>query len=280
MEMLISISMLLIIMTAGVHTFEYFSAQAQLAKGREIIDNLLTGTNINSLTGKSIAADYYADSGVKSDKNFQSSRYFLYFQKNQDTATKKAWEQGTSVVYGELQQGLPVMITRIGYHENTKITNQTPARDIDGDKQFLYHIVFTEKTEIPFPLFIQEILFTPKGDEVKKNLPSASVDNVFVFFDAPFGKVSFFADNLSVKERVGTSPLSSYKKTSVSNLTLGDLSHELYLDLKNKESVPGDIEIALQYKDRKDDDIDDGKGYWLREYIKYTSRNELSHYWD
>lgn len=278
MEMLISISMMLIVITASIQTFEYFSAQAQLARGREIVDNLLTTTNINSLTGKSIAADYYSINEESNGEKYRASRYFLYFQKNQDTPTKKAWEQTTDIVYGELQQGLPIMQYRTDINGSPL---PFPARNIDGENEFLYHIVFTEKTEIPFPLFIQEILFTAKGDDIEHDLPSVPVDSVFVFFDAPFGKISFWTeDNINVKERTGSAQLSLYKKTNVLDLTLGDLSHELYLDFKNKKSVPGDIEIALQYKDRKDDDIDDGKGYWLREYIKYTSRNQLSHYWD
>lgn len=273
MEMLISISLLLVVMTAGIHTFAYFSAEAQLAKGREIIDNLISGTNINSLTGKSIASDYY---GVDNDASYQASRYFLYFKKNEDTGTQKAWEQEGVIVYGELQQGISALREHVG--ANGETTVQVPARNIDAPYTDLYQIIFTEKTEIPFPLFLQEILFTEKGDDVKKDVASHSVNNVFIFFDSPFGKVSFFTDSLLIKEKIGNI-FSSYNKT-VSDLSLADLSHELFIDLSGKTVEKGEVELALQYKDRKDTDIDDGRGYWLREYIKYNSRNELSHYWD
>lgn len=274
MEILICIALILIVMGIGVQTFGYFSATAKLNEAKEVVDTALVTANINALTGKSITADYYSDGSEFNDPSlFKPSRYFLYFQKTEDSSLEKAWEQENNIIYGELQEGIskevvnPLGIKKI---ERQKI----PGKDV-------YELIYTEDHIIPYPVFMQSILFNPNGESIVGNeQASIPVNDMFLFFDPPFGNVNFLNDaDITVLTGDGSS-FAEYKK--LSEITKADFINPLYLDFTGKEEKKGKVEFALQYKERADEDTgkNDDERYIMREYIEYDSRNQLSHYWD
>ena len=250
MEILISVSLVLIIMTIGVKSYDYFNATAKLAESREMLDNLLVKTNVNALTGKSVVSDYY---GYDNSLNYQPSRYFLYIKKTND------WDADNVVIYGELQKG----IRRFKTIGGKDIMDRDYSKDV-------YELLYVEPTKISYPVFISNISFT-ENDGAEEEIG----DELFLFFDPPFGNVSFMGDeDIKVHTYTG-SDFPFYKE--LADITPADYESELYLVMEGKSEEKGRVEFALQFKDRTDPDGDD---YLLREYVEYDSRNELSHYWD
>ena len=274
-EMLISISLALIVMTIGIKTFGYFSATARLSEAKEMIDSTLVTANVNALTGKSFTADYYSDNSLYQNASlYQPSRYFLYFQKSQDDTEEKAWEKQNIIVYGELQKGVPEKT--VTDHGRQKVIRK------ELENKNVYELIYVEQKEIPFPVFLQNILFSPSGEtsDGDKDI-GKSIDNVFLFFDPPFGNVIFLCDaNVDVRIKNGDNFPHFKELLAVSK---ADYDQPLYLDLTGTTEEKGKVEFALQYKERTDitkDKEGGDKYYWMREYIEYDSRNQLSHYWD
>ena len=262
MEMLISMSLVLIILTVGIHTFSYFSAEAALSRVRETIDSKFIMTNVHALTGKSLVSDYY---DLNSSRSFQISRYFLYFEK------ASSWDDLGYMVYGELQKGIK------GKKKDRNGIWFTTHEELEG-KEY-YELVYLKRTEIEFPIFISDIILSYKNGtaDVKKTI--LENEGLFVFFDSPFAKVSFLpVGNVVVKEKTGDSSFADYKY--LYEVNSDDYSHEMYIDIPKAHEKKGQMELVLRYKDRKVNSEPGDENYWLQEYVKYDSKNQLSHYWN
>ena len=249
-ELLIVISLISTLLVISLKTFSYFSANMKLSEAKEVVDTTLVTANTNALTGKSEASDHY---GLINSDHLLPSRYFLYF-KNIGT-----WEEENKIIYGELQE--------------------------DTDNKGYFKLIYVKPILIPLPVFLQSMTFTASEERADAEIISK---DLFLFFDPPFGNVQFLPDGeASVIKLRSADDLAAYKdlyEVTDSDYRINPLEgyDGMTLDLKGKTLKKGQIEIALQYKDREelDDNNQTKEGYWLREYIKYDSRNQLSHYWE
>lgn len=259
-EMLLATSLLLIIMSIGLKGFDYFSKDASLAASVRVLEQALLNVNTNSLTGKSKASEHYY--GYTTSENiYHVSRYFLYFtiNKDDDTNNKKAWEEPSYYTYGELQK------TDIEYKDE---------EDFETDA---YKIIYVEQETLPYPSFLQEILFSSL---ITEDEDVESLENIFVIFDPPFAKVSFAtvpgSNGVKIYENINGILTSS---AALTNLRMSDFARAdaWYMNFNDFESREGQVSFALQYKDYQD--IEEGR-YNLREYLKFDSNNQISHYWE
>lgn len=259
-EILIAISLASIVVGIGLSGVMYFSAESKLAEAREVLETLLISTNSNALTGKSYNAEYYAVSsgsiGSQQSKLFIVTRYFLYFKK------MPTWDEPGEIIYGELSKNLNGLSTK-------------GAEKTDD----VYKIVYIQKKKIPFPVYLRTIYFQEAADATCGVRTELQKDLV-LFFDPPFGTVSFAPDqDLSImRDGVAEKPLAE--------ITQGDLGGGRYLILPRTGTAidpaftkKGVAEFVLQYKDREytgDDAETNDEHFWLQEYVKYDSHNQLA----
>jgi prepilin-type N-terminal cleavage/methylation domain-containing protein len=248
-EMVVVLSLLTFLFQMGTTSLQHFFAQVKLSEGREMIDNTFVTLITKALTGKSKTADYYSEG--ETTARYHISEYFLYFETSENYNDRK------SLIAGELQKE-PLLSTQ----END-----------------VYKISYIDILEIPFPVFLQELLYTNTQQEREE------VQKLLVVFSPPFAHVSFLPhfDSLLYHTNRESSSLFKSNKELVS-LQRGDFSHDrdwYFLFPKDTSSVfkKGEIELALQYKE-KTDDTDSQRHYFLREYTKFDSNNQISHFWN
>jgi len=257
-EMIVAISLVAMVLTAGIKSFLYFTAEGHLSEAREVIETLLVKINAHALTGKSITAAKYNttnDSRIESreSREYMVSRYFLYFTRQTD------WDKPGEVIYGELQRS------------TEDVTNNVLA----------YKLLYLERKEIPYPVWLQSLYFT---DTEAGTARQSLEHDLFLFLDPPFGTVSFLPD-----AQIQVSTRTNNDFTTLSPITEmrdgGFSSEDYYLYLAGHGQQSGVMELALQYKDRhyeeegSEDSEPSDTAFWLREYVKYDSHNQISHYW-
>ena len=118
-------------------------------------------------------------------------------------------------------------------------------------------------------MFIQEILYT------KQDATSAgSEQELCMIFEAPFGRVRFTSQPITVETKNSSGSYTSY--APLYEVEMSDIIRNLTL-LLPEDVIQGTAEWGLQYRDRSDDS---DNVYIQREYVKFDSSNKISHYWD
>jgi hypothetical protein len=240
-ELIIATTLIIMIVSIGIKTFDFFRSSAKLAESREKFDTFLINTNTNALTGKSVSADYYKQ---KNSSLYHISRYLLFFKKG------SSYLDTGKIIYYELQK----------------------------DKKYndYYKIMYLEEKNIPYPIFLQNISFANTTESSISKIEGKETNYLSIIFDPPFANINFINNkNLNVYNYLNEQLIKN-ENLNISNLRLGDLLNEYYLYLPKNILSKGNSEFALQYKNKNDSN----NKYFLREYIEFDSNNQISHYWD
>ncbi|PCI25367.1 hypothetical protein COB57_01415 [Candidatus Peregrinibacteria bacterium] len=271
LEIIISLAILSAFLGALVYPFSFFREKAKLAEAKEVFETILMHAQINALTGKSHAADFYSfsdlsDDLIVSNKFTMVSKYLLYFEKGD------SWEEGEDgkILYVELRNAEQI---------------------VDA-----YNVLSFKSYSLPNSTFLQEILFSdfnPTGSN-SSHMPTTDLDKIMILFEPPFAKVTFITDTekaLILKEKTGSglvnitgvhSATRQIKSVEEKDL-LTSSGSGIYLDFSEVSKIPGRVEFAIQYKNRGNIEAGDGddiEKYTLRKYIRFDSNNQISNFWN
>ena len=264
-ELLISISLLLILLTAWINSFWYFRSRSKLSESRNYLDSLIINANVNWLTWKSEWADFY---WTTNSKLYQNSKCFLFIK------SSSTWSIPTTIIYWELQTWIPKLVQKDNW-----------LQDIVFDRNEFrskYKLIYTSSYLLPFPTIISNLYFTIFTEQTPNkfsgNSDTNEISSVLIIFTNPFWKITFVkTEDLLVNRKIENEFI-DYKY--LTKITKSDLSQDLYLDFSNLIELKWELEFTIKYKDEQLAILWLKKNHFLTEYTKFSSKNELSHYWD